>query len=152
MREVAPDVRKNTDFKNRRVVVIVLDDATPVAAQDVLQYPKLARRVIDGLAPGDMASVVFAMDQRAGQEFTEDRALLRAAVDRFNAPDPLPGMGVPAGMPTPGSFDGLDGSKATNYQFDVPVSKLAPGPHLLTVQATAGHHVVRRDVRFLVKR
>ena len=114
-REVAPDVRHNTEFRDRRVVVIVLDDATPVPLQEVLRYPALARQVIDGLAPGDLAAVVFAMDKNSGQEFTQDRSLLLAAVSRFNAPDPLESLGVAAGAPTPGSFDSLDGSKATNY-------------------------------------
>jgi hypothetical protein len=44
------------------------------------------------------------------------------------------------------------GARTADYQFDVPISTLAPGPYLLTVQATAGYQVVRRDVRFLVKR
>lgn len=114
-REVAPDVRKNTEFKDRRVVVILLDDATPVSVQDVLHYPALARRVIEGLAPGDLAAVVFAQDKNSGQEFTQDRSLLLAAVGRFNAPIPLGSQGVAAGMPTPGAFDGFDGTKATNY-------------------------------------
>jgi VWFA-related protein len=114
-REVAPDVRQNTEFQDRRVVVILLDDATPAPVQDVLHYPALARRIIAGLAPGDLASVVFAFDKKSGQEFTQDRALLLAAINRFNAPIPLESLGTAPGTPTPGAFDGLDGSKAVNY-------------------------------------
>lgn len=44
------------------------------------------------------------------------------------------------------------GARAADYQFDVPLSTLAPGPYLLTVQASARDHVVRRDVRFAAKR
>ena len=44
------------------------------------------------------------------------------------------------------------GTRTADYQFEVPVSNLVPGAHLLTVQATAGQRVFRRDVRFVVKR
>jgi len=84
VREVAPDVQRNDDFDDRRLVVCVLDDATPMPAADVLRARQLARQVIEQLAPGDLAAVVYSMNASAGQTFTRDRARLLAAVDRFS--------------------------------------------------------------------
>jgi hypothetical protein len=33
----------------------------------------------------------------------------------------------------------------------LPIAQLQPGPHLLTIQATAGKASARRDVRFAVR-
>jgi VWFA-related protein len=86
IREVAPDVRSNTDFTDldRRLVAIVLDDATPMRAVDVLHVRQLGRSAVEALGPRDLACIVYAQHQRDGQDFTEDRARLLAAVDRFN--------------------------------------------------------------------
>jgi VWFA-related protein len=63
----------------------VLDDAMPTPAPDVLHARALARDVVSSLGPGDLASVVYTLHRRDGQEFTRDRSRLLAAVDRFNA-------------------------------------------------------------------
>ena len=84
VRAVAPDVQKNTDIKDRNIVVIVMDDATPMAAQDVPMAKAVARQVIDALGPNDLACVVYALNRRLGQGFTQDKARLLAAVYRFN--------------------------------------------------------------------
>ena len=83
-REIAADVVKNDDVAGSRVIVMLLDDATPMYARDVPQVKQVANRVIDQLGPRDLATVVFALDRTNGQEFTHDRTRLRAAVDRFN--------------------------------------------------------------------
>ena len=70
VRDVAPDVQKNTDLKDSRVVVIAMDDATPMLAAEIPRARDLARRAIDQLGPLDLASVVFALDKKSGQEFT----------------------------------------------------------------------------------
>ena len=84
VREVAPDIRRNDEFQDHRVVVIVLDSSTPMRAGDVLLARKLGRVAVDQLAPNDLAAVVHTFNQSAGQVFTKDRTRLRAAVDRFN--------------------------------------------------------------------
>jgi VWFA-related protein len=84
VRRVAPDVQRNTDIKDRRIVVIVMDDATPMPAPDVMSARASARQVVDALGPNDLASVVYALNRRSGQEFTADRARLLAAVERFS--------------------------------------------------------------------
>jgi VWFA-related protein len=105
LREAAPDVVKNTDFKDRQTVTIVMDDATPMKAADVAPARQVARQIIERLAPGDVAGVVFVFDKKSGQEFTQDRRRLLAAVDRFNGAIPNPF----------GSFDEFDGMALTLY-------------------------------------
>lgn len=85
VRDVAPDVQKNTDVTDKRLVVIVMDDAAPTPAPDVVRARALARDVINSLGPGDLASVVYTLHRRDAQPFTGDRSRLLAAVDRFNA-------------------------------------------------------------------
>jgi VWFA-related protein len=84
VREVAPDVRRNDEFRDHRVVVIVLDDASMGSASDVLLAKRLGRTIVDQLPPDDVAAVVYTLKKDAGQVFTKDRAKLRAAVERFN--------------------------------------------------------------------
>jgi VWFA-related protein len=84
VREVAPDTRRNDEFKGHRVVVIVLDDASMGSASDVLLARQLGRTIVDQLPPDDVAAVVYTLKKDEGQVFTKDRAKLRAAVERFN--------------------------------------------------------------------
>ena len=42
-------------------------------------------------------------------------------------------------------------TRAADYRFELPLSVLAPGPHLLTIEATAGTAGARRDLRFTVR-
>lgn len=119
MREIIPDVRSNEEFKDGRVVVLVLDDATPMPAPDVLRAKALARRTIEALGARDLAAVVFALNKSAGQEFTQDRARLLASVDKFNgAIDYMPSpdkSGFVGQIP----FDQFNPSAGTLYQATV---------------------------------
>lgn len=83
-REVAPDVRRSDDGRDRRLIVFVLDDATPMPAADIPRVKELARQSIAGLGPDDLAAVVFAWNKSAGQPFTRDRSRLLACVEKFN--------------------------------------------------------------------
>jgi VWFA-related protein len=47
--------------------------------------------------------------------------------------------------------DRFSAARAADYRLDLPLTPLAPGPHLLTIQATAGKHTASRDVRFTVQ-
>jgi len=84
LRDVAPDVRNNEDLRERRIFLILIDDAAiqgvPLAMQNV---KKVAKDFIDRLGPSDLAAVVFTRDNRNSQDFTRDRARLLAAVDKF---------------------------------------------------------------------
>ena len=84
MREVAPDVRTNEDLKERRLFLIIIDDAAtelwPVVIKNIRES---ALRVVDRLHPADLAAVVFTRDNKNSQDFTADRARLRAAIETY---------------------------------------------------------------------
>ncbi len=83
MKEVPRDVRTNQDIGERRLFVIVVDDAQLQADPASLKtLRETARRVVDDLGPSDLASVIFTLDNRNAQDFTSDRARLRAALDK----------------------------------------------------------------------
>jgi VWFA-related protein len=122
MREVLPDVRSNEDLKDGRVVVLVLDDATPMPAPDVLRARALARRTIEALGPHDLAAVVYAFNQTLGQEFTQDRSRLLASVEKFNgAIDYMPGpsRSATADGANNVAFDAFSPSASTLYRASV---------------------------------
>jgi VWFA-related protein len=83
-RQVAPDVRRNDDVKDKRVVVIVMDSSTPMLAAEVPLAKRLGRAVVEALSPDDLAAVVYTYGKTYGQNFTQDKAKLLAAVERFN--------------------------------------------------------------------
>ena len=89
VRDVAPDVRRNDDLNDRRILTIVMDDALemplaqerPAAIQDAR---RIADILVDRLGPRDLAAVVFPMSQDNGQDFTTDRARLHQAIAKYN--------------------------------------------------------------------
>src|SRR5688572_9175455 len=84
IRDVAPDVKSNQDVRERRLFLILMDDAAIQADPYALNNVKsIARGVIDRLHPSDLAAVVFMRDNKHSQDFTSDRARLLAAVDKF---------------------------------------------------------------------
>jgi VWFA-related protein len=84
LRDVAPDVRNNEDLRERRLFLILIDDAAIQGVALAMQnVKKVAKDFIDRLGPSDMAAVVFTRDNRNSQDFTVDRARLLAAVDKF---------------------------------------------------------------------
>lgn len=88
MRDVAPDVRTNS-AGGRRVFVLVLDDASlgdsPQALAAVDSVKKVAHAFVDRMGPADQVCIVFTGDNRLAQDFTSDRAALRAVIDRFKS-------------------------------------------------------------------
>jgi VWFA-related protein len=81
--EVAPDVTTNHQDA-QRVVVIVMDDCSTPFDPGVSKLARtIADRTVDLLGPADLAAVVYTASRRLGQEFTNDRARLRSAVERF---------------------------------------------------------------------
>lgn len=83
VRQVPPDVQRNDEMTDGRIVVVVMDDALPMPAPDVQTARKAARTVIESLGPRDVAAVVFVLNKMNNQDFTRDRQRLFAAVDRF---------------------------------------------------------------------
>jgi VWFA-related protein len=84
MRDVAPDVRTN-QLDDARLFVILMDDAMMVADARLLRNAKdIARKFVARLQPSDLAAVVFTRDNRHAQDFTNDRALLLQAIEKFS--------------------------------------------------------------------
>jgi hypothetical protein len=65
-------------------------------------------------------------------------------------PTPTGGLGASTQTPAGDKFANLS-LRAADITFPIPFSRLTPGPHLLTFEATLGATTVRRDVRFEVK-
>ena len=84
MRDVAPDVRSNSAIADRRLIVIVMDDATiPFDLPMIKSAREIGRLAIERLGANDLACVVFTRDNRNAQEFTNDRARLLKAIESF---------------------------------------------------------------------
>lgn len=84
MRDVAEDIRNNSDTQQRRLFIIALDDATIENDPKAIKSAKdIARGVVDRMGPSDVASVAFTRDNRNAQDFTSDRARLLKAIDSF---------------------------------------------------------------------
>ena len=82
--EVAPDVGTNDGVNERRLFLILFDDAAGQWSPQILKNAKdIGRRVVERLGPSDLAAVVFSRDNRNSQDFTVDRARLLKAVDTF---------------------------------------------------------------------
>src|SRR5690606_5746578 len=64
--------------------VIIMDDAqTPGEPYMVANAKEAALTFLDGLAADARVAIVYTWDRHKGQEFTTDRTLLRAAIERF---------------------------------------------------------------------
>jgi VWFA-related protein len=84
MRDVVRDVHTNDRIQERRLFLIILDDATIQSDLHALKNVReIARTVMDRLGPSDLAAAIFTRDNRHSQDYTNDRARLLAAVDRF---------------------------------------------------------------------
>jgi VWFA-related protein len=88
IRDVAPDVTRNDDLADRRIVAIVLDDALPMSVGgltgNLITYvKKMASEVVNQLGPRDLAAVIFPLQKSNGQDFTSDRARLLKAINRY---------------------------------------------------------------------
>ncbi len=82
LRDVAPDVKTNEDIKERRLFLIIVDDA--MVEGDIYALTQLreqTKNVINRLGPSDLAAVVFTMDNRKSTDFTSDRARLLKTVE-----------------------------------------------------------------------
>ncbi len=94
LREVAPDVRVNTDVQERRLFLLILDDSTIQSSPRALNTARdIARNVIDGFGESDLAAVVFTRDNRNAQDFTADRARLKARGEQIHRRLPRHGPG-----------------------------------------------------------
>ncbi len=115
LRDSPPDVQRNDDYTGRRTILLVLDDATPMPAADVLWVKRAARQVIEKLGPDDLAAVVYTLEKSKGQDFTRDRARLMSAVEAFSGGIPLD-LSVMSGRVALGDGDAWPGQTARLLQ------------------------------------
>jgi VWFA-related protein len=111
LRDVVPDVATNRRDAQRVIVVVMDETHLPVTDPWALRTTKMiAHMAIDGMGPTDLAAVVytFPANLKKGQEFTTDRTLLTAAVDRFVA------VGVSPMNPFSGSERGRQSDPSAN--------------------------------------
>ncbi len=88
MREVSPDVKSNS-ANDRRLFALVMDDAmTQPDPRTTAKMKEIGHIIVDRLGPSDLATVIFTLNDRVSQDFTNDRARLLATVDKFS-----PGFG-----------------------------------------------------------
>jgi VWFA-related protein len=79
-----PDVRSNVQRFEGRLYVLLLDDLHTAAPRSGRVREAARRFVEEGLKPGDLAAVVHVSGAGgANQDFTTDRRLLLASIDRF---------------------------------------------------------------------
>jgi VWFA-related protein len=89
MADVAPDVQVNDVSREGRLLVILMDRS--IGNERHLDAVRIAEAAVDQLRPGDLAAVAFSTFG-IPQNFTSDRARLRAAIRR-------PAANLPAGDP-----------------------------------------------------
>ena len=84
VRDAAFDVANN-DKEDRRLFVVVLDDASwgqsMFGLRTAERAKEVARSIVRRLAPGDLAAVVFTGDNRHSQDLIADHARLLKAID-----------------------------------------------------------------------
>jgi VWFA-related protein len=101
----------------RRLIMILLDDAgIGVEFGEPKSLRDIAHRIVDGMGPEDLASVVFTYVGKP-QNWTADRASLRAAIESFSPKKITTGLYAGRGIAPAGalpasagrSMKGLDG-------------------------------------------
>jgi VWFA-related protein len=80
---IEPDVRSNERRFDGRVYVMMLDDGGTRADRTARTRAAARRFIEEHLGPDDLMAVVFTFLTKPAQEFTNDKRLLLAAVDKF---------------------------------------------------------------------
>jgi VWFA-related protein len=109
MRHVPRDVAANDladQVGDGRVVAIIMDDWNiPFDDLDIIIGARTAGRyIVDQLGPSDIAAVIFPQQAGKTQDFTDDRAKLIEAIDKFDPPEFKFVQATPLG-PGPGGGD-----------------------------------------------
>jgi VWFA-related protein len=83
---IEPDVRETTGAFEGRIFIVLLDDLHTLISRTIT-VRTIAKQFIDEyLGENDLAAVIFTSGrQESGQELTNNRSLLKEAIDRFQA-------------------------------------------------------------------
>lgn len=85
LRTLTPDTRRNDTLDDRRLFVMVIDDATAELDMHALATTrKAAKAFVDRLGPTDLAAVLFTTRNQHSQDYTSDKVRLHKAIDAFN--------------------------------------------------------------------
>jgi len=141
---------------------------TPTAEREFEKTDKVTaflRLYQSGQKPIDKVTLSTTVRDAQDQVKTTETRVISA--DQFPAagqntitalpvPGPIPGTpsrGIPTlATPTPvaDKFANLS-LRSADVKYAIPMAKLSPGPHLLTMEAALGATTIRRDVRFDVR-
>ena len=114
-----------------------------------------------GQKPIDKVTVAMKVQDAAGEVVATESQTIGA--DRFPAAGqediaPLPVPGTPrsptiirAPTPTPTDKFANLALRSADLKYALPLSRLSPGPHLLTIEASLGAATIRRDIRFQLR-
>jgi VWFA-related protein len=145
MTEAPPDVTTNNRV-GRRVVVIAIDDgslSTNGEVSSVVKARTIASTIVKALGPDDLAAVVFTEHLDTAQNFTSDRRLLLAAIDKaslFPAPtrpdsaDPLDNRrpSCSCGVCSIETLERVAGGLVSLRQERKTIFYISPGVHIST--------------------
>ena len=118
----ARDVASNLIAPDRRLIVLLLDNSIE-GIWPLQQSRQIARKVVEAMAPGDLAAVVFTTASAAGQPFTEDRQKLLRAIDRLS---PRAARGEPAFLRTLSNVTELLAGTNDRRRFVVAIASGVP--------------------------
>jgi hypothetical protein len=135
---------------------------TPTAEREFATSDKVTaflRLYQSGQKPIDKVIVTTKIQDASGQMLVNETQTV--AADRFPAagqasitPLPVPGTRPlpPSATPTPTADKFANMAlRSADVKYQIPMAKLSPGPHLLTIEAALGSTVIRRDIRFEVR-
>jgi VWFA-related protein len=93
MRSIASDIGTNDladQIGNGRVFAILMDDVNiPWDDLDMIMSAReIGRALVDGLAPSDVAAVIYPRDAGLSQDFTTDRRKLLESIQKFDPEEP----------------------------------------------------------------
>lgn len=101
--EVPDDVEPKASAAEGAVVIVYIDDDfLPPALNH--RVKAIARAIVDKAGPRDLIAIAYGARNRSSQDFTRDRTLLYAAIDRFMGKMAPPA--VPEAGHGPSDYDG----------------------------------------------
>lgn len=151
IRDGALDV-VNNESENRRLVIIMMDDAYTNSSPSVMKRAKqIGYAAIEELGPNGLAAVTFTFQGRV-QNFTYQGGKGRLLPVKMSA------KVTDARNEVVGRYDlvlepeQFGAARAAEYRVGLPLAHLDPGDYLFEVEARNGAPLVRRTVKFSIAR
>lgn len=106
---VPEDVKTSTAIDSGRLLLVVIDDAH-IRADHRYVTKRIANQIVDRMAPGDRMALIYTRVNSSSQDFTDERRLIREAIDRFTAGGESIGFGSSPSRPSGNSDEASLGS------------------------------------------